>query len=70
MICKALAGFAAALTFALTATIAGAAGPMGVGATGVAGAMGVGSMNRLMTTSRVSAELADLRRRVQIACSP
>jgi hypothetical protein len=54
MICKALAGFATALTIALTATIAGAAGPMGVGATGVAGAMGGGSMNRLMTTSRVS----------------
>jgi hypothetical protein len=54
MISKAFAGFAAALTFALTATMAGAAGPMGVGATGVAGAMGGGSMNSLMTTSRVS----------------
>jgi hypothetical protein len=54
MIGKAFAGLAAALTFALTATITGAAGPMGMGATGVGGAMGVGSMNSLMTTSRVS----------------
>jgi len=35
MIGKAYAGFAAALTLALTATIAGAAGPMAVGATGI-----------------------------------
>jgi hypothetical protein len=54
MICRAFAGFATALTIALTATIAGAAGPMGVGATGVAGAMGGGSMSGLMATSRSS----------------
>ena len=53
MIGKAFAGFAAALTFALTATIAGAAGPMGVGATGI-GAMNGGSMNRLLVPSRAS----------------
>ena len=54
MIGKAYAGFAAALTLALTATIAGAAGPMGVGATGIGGMMGGGSTNRLMVTSRGS----------------
>ena len=53
MIGKAFAGFAAALTFALTATIAGAADPMGVGATGI-GAMNGGSMNRLLVPSRAS----------------
>jgi hypothetical protein len=54
MIGKAFAGFAAALTFALTSTMAGAAGPMGMGS-GAGGAMGAGvAMNRLMFPSRVS----------------
>ena len=53
MIGKVFAGFAAALTFASTATIAVAAGPMGVGATGI-GAMNGGTMSGLMATSRAS----------------
>jgi len=54
MIGKVFAGFAAALTLALTATIAAPAGPMGVGAGGAGGAMGGGSMSGLMATSRAS----------------
>ena len=55
MLGKTIAGFGAALTFALTATIAGAAGPgaMGVGG-GVGGAMGgaIGGLNRMAMRSR------------------
>lgn len=56
MIGKGFAGFAAALSFAVTATMAGAGGPMGMGGGGaggiMSGAMSAGSMNRLMVTSR------------------
>ena len=56
MIGKAFAGFAAALTFTLTATVAGAGGPMGVGNIGSVGGglMGGAGMRRMMTTSRAS----------------
>ena len=54
MIGKAFAGFAAALTFAMTATLAIAMGPMGVGAGGAgsAASMGALGMNRLMINPR------------------
>jgi hypothetical protein len=50
MIGKALAAFAAALTFALTATLAIAMGPMGVGAGGARPA--ASGMNRIMISPR------------------
>jgi len=50
MIGKALAAFAAALTFALTATLAIAMGPMGVGAGGARPA--ASGMNRIMINPR------------------
>ena len=54
MIGKALAGFAAALTFAMTATLAIAMGPMnfGAGGAGSAASMGASGMNRLMVNTR------------------
>src|SRR5467141_1155718 len=59
MVGKAFAVIAAALTFAITATMAWAGGPMGVGAGGAGGAMGMmgGSMgamgmNRMMISTR------------------
>jgi len=54
MSCKALAGFAAALTFAMTATLAIAMGPMnfGAGGAGSAASMGASGMNRLMVNTR------------------
>src|SRR5258708_37727244 len=60
MVGKAFAGFAAALTFAITATMAWAGGPMGVGAGGAGGAMGMmggsmsSGMNRIALSSRAS----------------
>ncbi len=54
MIGKAFAGFAAALTFAMTATSAIAMGPMsfGAGGAGSAAAMGASGMNRVMVNPR------------------
>ncbi len=54
MIGKAFAGFAASVTFAMTATLAVAMGPMGVGAGGAgsAASMGASGMNRLMVNPR------------------
>ncbi len=54
MIGKALAGFAAALTFAMTATLAIAMGPMnfGAGGAGSAASMGASGMNRIMISPR------------------
>ena len=51
---KAFAGFAAALTFAMTATSAIAMGPMsfGAGGAGSAASMGASGMNRLMVNPR------------------
>jgi hypothetical protein len=51
MIGKALAAFAAALMFAMTATLAIAMGPMGGGA-GSAASMGASGMNRLLVNPR------------------
>jgi hypothetical protein len=51
MIGKAFAGFAAALTLALTSAMAGAAGPMGMGG-GAGGMMGGADMNRMVITPR------------------
>jgi hypothetical protein len=55
MIGKAFAGFAAALTFAVSATIVSAAGPMGMGNVGSfgGGAMSAG-MRRMAVTARAS----------------
>ncbi len=54
MISKAFAGFAAALTFAMTATLAVAMGPMsfGAGGAGSAASMGASGMNRFMMIPR------------------
>jgi hypothetical protein len=52
MVCKAFAGFAAALTFAMTATAVGAAGPMGMAGGVSMGSMANPGMNRMMITSR------------------
>jgi hypothetical protein len=54
MIGKAFAGFVAALAFAMTATLAIAMGPMGVGAGGAgsAASMGASGMNRIMINPR------------------
>ena len=54
MIGKAIAGFAAALTFTMTATLAIAMGPMGVGAGGAgsAASRGASGMNRIMISPR------------------
>jgi hypothetical protein len=51
---KAFAGFAAALAFAMTATLAIAMGPMsfGAGGAGSAASMGASGMNRLMVNPR------------------
>jgi hypothetical protein len=51
MMSKAFAGIAAALTFAITATVAGA-GPMGMGGGAGMGSMGNPGMTRMMVTSR------------------
>ena len=54
MIGKTFAGFAAALTFAMTATLAVAMGPMsfGAGGAGSAASMGASGMNRFMMIPR------------------
>ena len=52
MVLKAFAGIAAAVTFAMTATVAGAAGPMGMGGGVSAGSMGAPGMSRMMISSR------------------
>ena len=60
MVGKTFAGFAATVTFAITATVAVAGGPMGVGAGGAGGAMGMmggsmsAGMNRIAISSRTS----------------
>jgi hypothetical protein len=51
MMSRAFAGIAAALTFAITATVAGA-GPMGMGGGAGMGSMGNPGMTRMMVTSR------------------
>ena len=51
MVLKAFAGIGAALTFAMTATIA-TAGPMGAMGGGSMGSMGAPGMNRMMVSSR------------------
>ena len=62
MIGKGFAGFAAALTFAMTATVAIATGPMsfGAGGAGSAASMGASGMKRLMVNPRAfRRDLAD-----------
>ena len=52
MVCKAFAGIAAALTFAMTATAALAAGPMGMGGGAGMGSMANPGMHRMMVSPR------------------